>query len=404
MASTIPLSYGRQDLARLDGAVQREWLVSDGLGGFAMGSTAGLATRRYHGLLVVSRRPPGGNRMMSLVALDPTLVLGERRTQLAVHEWTSGAIDPCGHIHLESFRLKDGVPSWRWSLGDVLLERQVAMLHGRPAVAVLHRLLRAPLPVRLELSTLCTWRDVHGERQAGTEPTVDMTADGFIFEGAYRVAGSGFVAGGGWYVGSRWRVGAARGLPDHEDLWHAGEFVAELEVGGTHEVVAWADDLEHPPPPGAEVVAAAERRYQMVVSRSLPSDDVDRHLAHAADQFICGPAVLAGYPWFGEWSRDTMISYEGLLLATGRAEEGRALLLRAAETLSEGMLANTADTGAVEYNTADATLWFVHAVGRHVQRTGDRDLAAQLLPALAGVIDDHLRGTRLAFASTRTGW
>lgn len=222
MASTIPLSFGRQDLARLDAAAQREWLVTDGLGGFAMGSMPGLATRRYHGLLVVSRRPPGGNRMMSLVALDPTLVLGERRTQLAVHEWASGAIDPCGHVHLESFRLKDGVPTWRWSLGDVQLERQVAMLHGRPAVAVLHRLLRAPLPVRLELSTLCTWRDAHEERQAGAEPAVDLIADGFIFEGADPVAGSGFVAGGGWYVGSRWRVEAARGLSDHEDLWHAG--------------------------------------------------------------------------------------------------------------------------------------------------------------------------------------
>lgn len=95
--------------------------------------------------------------------------------------------------------------------------------------------------------------------------------------------------------------------------------------------------------------------------------------------------MLAGYPWFGEWSRDTMISC--LLLTTRRAVEGRGLLLRAAETLSEGLLANTADTGSVEYNTADATLWFVHAVGRHVQRTGDRDLAAQLLPALAGVVD-----------------
>ena len=107
-----------------------------------------------------------------------------------------------------------------------------------------------------------------------------------------------------------------------------------------------------------------------------------------------GPDVVAGYPWFGAWSRDTMISYEGLFLATGRADEGRELLRSYAGTLSEGMLANTADTGSVEYNTVDGTLWFLHAVGRHVAATGDIDLAAELLPALRDVVDHHLAGTR----------
>ncbi|MFD0823901.1 amylo-alpha-1,6-glucosidase, partial [Micromonospora zhanjiangensis] len=130
-----------------------------------------------------------------------------------------------------------------------------------------------------------------------------------------------------------------------------------------------------------------------------PADDVERALVLAADAFVVRagdgrPDVVAGYPWFGAWSRDTMISYEGLFLSTGRAEQGRDLLRGYAATLSEGMLANTADTGRVEYNTVDGTLWFLHAVGRHVAVTGDDDLAAELLPALRAVVDGHLAGTR----------
>ncbi len=135
-----------------------------------------------------------------------------------------------------------------------------------------------------------------------------------------------------------------------------------------------------------------------VRTTNAPGDSASATLALAADAFVvrtaAGPDVVAGYPWFGAWSRDTMLSYEGLFLGTGRAGLGRELLCSYAATLSEGMLANTADTGRVEYNTADGTLWFVHAVGRHVAATGDTDLAAELLPALTGVVDAHLAGTR----------
>src|SRR5207237_9251942 len=144
--------------------------------------------------------------------------------------------------------------------------------------------------------------------------------------------------------------------------------------GATASVEAWADDPFLPTPAAPLMVAAARRRTADVVMRTRPTDEADRTLAIAADQFVVttpsGPTVVAVYPWFGDWSRDTMTSYEGLLLETGRADEGRRLLTRAASTLSEGMLANTADTGALEYNTADGTLWFLHAVGRHVERTG----------------------------------
>ena len=126
----------------------------------------------------------------------------------------------------------------------------------------------------------------------------------------------------------------------------------------------------------------------------------------AADQFVIehdGPTAVAGYPWFGEWSRDLMTSYEGLFLSTGRAEEGREALRRAAATLSGGMLANTADTGTLEYNTVDGTLWFVHALGRHVEVTGDEDLGSELAPALSDIVARHLSGTRFGIGADADG-
>jgi predicted glycogen debranching enzyme len=150
------------------------------------------------------------------------------------------------------------------------------------------------------------------------------------------------------------------------------------------------------------VVTAARRRNRAVVAGTRPGDPATATLVLAADAFVvrtaAGPDVVAGYPWFGAWSRDTMISYEGLFLSTGRVDEGRDLLRSYAATLSQGMLANTADTGDVQYNTADGTLWFLHAVGRHVATSRDTDLAAELLPALRGVVEAHLHGTRYGIA------
>jgi predicted glycogen debranching enzyme len=230
------MRFGPQLCGDLDAASAREWLVADGTGGFAMGTVSGLRTRRYHGLLVVATSPPGG-RMLGLASLDPVLVLGDRRVRLAVHEWTTGAVDPEGHELLASFELMDGLPRWRWEIGDVVVERELAGVHGRPAVSAVHRLVRAPSAVRLELSALCTWRDANGERFGNGPPAVEQTDGGFAFEGAYRVAGPGFEPAGEWYRGVRYREEAARGLNDREDLWHAGTFAAGLglarrRVGG----------------------------------------------------------------------------------------------------------------------------------------------------------------------------
>jgi predicted glycogen debranching enzyme len=395
----IAIGFGPQVCGHLDAGVSREWLVPDGRGGYAMGTVSGLRTRRYHGLLVVAGETPA-TRHVGLVSLDAAVTWPSgARVRLGGHEWASGEVDPRGFELLERFDLTDGLPRWRWRIGDLVIERELAMTHGRSCVAVVHRLVSGG-PVRLDLAAVCTWRDAHGERRAdGPAPLVEPVAGGAVVAGAFRLSGPDWRPEGQWWHGVRHREEAARGLAAGEDLWYAGQFGAALDrPGDTAAVLAWADGLAEEPPPAVEVVAAARLRNRRVVAAARPADPVDGTLALAADAFVVdsgtGPDVVAGYPWFGAWSRDTMISYEGLFLGTGRADEGRDLLRGYAATLSGGMLANTADTGRVEYNTVDATLWFLHAVGRHVTVTGDTDLAAELLPALRTVIDGHLAGTR----------
>lgn len=397
-----PPAFGTRVCGDLSEGATREWLVPDGVGGYAMGTVSGLRTRRYHALLVAAENG-GSTRHVGLASLDPVLVTASgTEIRLATHEWASGTVTPYGHTLLENFTLDHGLPRRRWRIGDIVLEAELAAAHGRPAYGYVYRLI-AGGPVTLRVEALCTWRDQHGERSAaGGDLRQRPTADGVVVEDAYRIAGPGWIADGQWYRDVYLREEAARGLGAREDLWFAGSFSARLAgPGATLQLTAWAGDLDTPPPPAIQIVAAARERAAAVVARG--SDAVAAQLLLAADAFVVdrtaadgtrAPDVIAGYPWFGTWSRDTMVSYDGLFLSAQRIDEGRRLLRAYAATLSEGMLANTADTGAVEYNTADATLWFVHAIGRHVAATGDTDLAAELAPALDAILQAHLEGTR----------
>src|SRR6478735_6159589 len=347
------IAFGRGVCGSLDEAASREWLVTDGLGGYA-------------------------SRMVGLAALDTVVVVGDRRFRLSTHEWSGGAVDPRGYEHCASFDLDQGVPRWRFDLGAVLLEVEVAMMHGANAVAVVHRILTGQ--ARLEVTPLCTWRDQHGDRFAGADPGVEPTASGFVFESSYRVDGPNYRPGGSWFRGVVHREEAARGLGPMEDVWAAGTFTAELSAGEVLGVTA-TTDLGLASSDAPAIVAAARTRADAVAAQSIVRTPT-------------GPTAVAGYPWFGEWSRDLFTSYEGLFLCTGRAEEGRSVLVRAADSVSEGMLANTADVGTPEYNTIDATLWFLHALGRHVAHTDDLDLAAELSDTVVEIMAAHRTGTR----------
>lgn len=391
----LPLRFGPATATALTEGGDREWLVADGTGGYATGTVCGLRTRRYHGLFVPAVSGPAARRL-GLVALDPVLTLPSGATvRLGVHEWADGTVAPAGHELLESFDLDDGVPRWRWRVGGVVLERELAARRGPGEIAVVHRLL-AGGPVGLALEALVTWRDAHGERRGDGPLPVAHDAQGATVDGGFRITGPGWAPDGVWYRGVHARRERERGLAADEDVWLAGRFAADLATGDVLGVVAHRPAL--PAAPVVSTVAAARERAAVLVRAAGVDDPAAARLTLAADAFVvagpAGPDVVAGYPWFGAWSRDTMTAYEGLFLHTGRATEGRALLRAYAATVSEGMLANTADSGRPEYNTVDATLWFAHAVDRHVTATGDDDLAAELAPVLDGVVAAHVRGTR----------
>ncbi len=386
------VAIGPVATTRLPGRSAPEWLVTDGRGGYAMGTVSGLRTRRYHGLLVAPG--PSPSRTLAIAALDPVVVLRSgTRVRLGVHEWADRAISPDGHRFLQQFDLVDGLPRWRWRVGDVVIERELALQHGTGSLGLVHRLLAGDAEA-LELEALVTWRDVHGERRVGPPPVSDVLDDGVVIGGAVRLSGPGWTPSGVWFEGAFLREEADRGLAAVEDLWWAGTFRAAFDgTGSTTEVVAWTGDLNERPTSAREIVAGAHARSRALVAGA--SHPVERSLVRAADAFIVsGPDVIAGYPWFGTWSRDTMTAFEGLFLETGRLDEGRALLTRYGESVSEGMLVNTADSGQPEFNTVDAALWFVHAVDRYIARTGDHDLAVELNPSVTAIADAYLAGTR----------
>ncbi|WP_433720209.1 glycogen debranching enzyme N-terminal domain-containing protein [Actinoplanes sp. CA-051413] len=188
---TMPIILGPQTCGSLaaDGGAEHEWLVTDGLGGFASGTASGLRTRRYHALLTVAD-PVTAVRRVGLVALDLTLTLPSgAHVPLYTHEWQSGAIAPQGYRLLETFSLVDGLPRWRWRVVDIVIERELAMAHGSPSLAVVHRVVSAPEPVGLAVAAMCTWRDAHGERHAdGPALRTTQLSDGVLVEDAYRLA------------------------------------------------------------------------------------------------------------------------------------------------------------------------------------------------------------------------
>jgi predicted glycogen debranching enzyme len=386
------ITFGTQVCTDLDSGSRREWLLADGVGGYAMGTVSGLRTRRYHGLLTIAETP--ARRFLAVAALDATLVLGSRvRVSLGVHEWADRTVAPQGHLLLERFDLIDGIPRWRWRVGDVVVEREIAMTHGTPGVAVCFRQISGP-ECDLEVHALVTWRGSHDHRVGSGGLKVAHDSTGAVVENRYRLDGPHWAPDGRWYRDVFMREESARGLTDTEDLWSAGHFRARLGGAGDRMAVsAWA--LDSPSPPADVVIADARSRARRLIARANARSPVEEHLALAADTFvIAGPDVVAGYPWFGSWSRDTMISFEGLFLETGRAGEGRELLLASGQRLSQGMLSNTADTGSLEFNTVDATLWFVHAIDRYLHRNSDPELIAAAIPWLTEILDWHIRGTR----------
>ena len=280
-------------------ALEREWLVTNGLGGFASGTVAQANTRRYHGLLVASLKPPV-ERVLMVAKLDAVAYYRGAHSELGANEFADGTLAPRGFKRLAAFRLDGTIPVWTYQLGDALLEQRIWMAQGRNTTYVTFTLHGGTEPLDLELTPLCTYRDYHSHARGGWQLAVEPGPRGcriVAFEGArpftLDIERGEFIAGGDWYWGFHHRVEAERGLDTQEDLFRPGVFRARLAAGETLAFVASAESE------AAEPAAAAldrERRRQQALLEPLLASTPDwiRQLTLAADQFIVARADAQG--------------------------------------------------------------------------------------------------------------
>jgi predicted glycogen debranching enzyme len=408
--------------------ITREWLVTNGLGGYSSATVAGMVTRRYHGLLVAALESPFG-RMVMLNHLIECVMLPDGTTAaLGGEEYAEGRLDAGGAKHLVAFRLEAGLPVWTYAIGDARIERRVFMPHRQNTVCIRYCLTQGREPVRLSLRPAVHFR---GYEDAVTTPD-EARYHLAVHDGHYTVTtdGDGLpplrlrIAGG--QAKSEvdpqrinellYRVEEARGYAYRGALWSPGCFTLELQPNTPMTFIASTEDVAIVAalPPDEALQLELERRRRLVARSAGAADDaVAAELVLAADQFLITPAgrlldrlraqavgdevrtVIAGYHWFTDWGRDTMISLEGLTLSTGRYREAGFILRTFAAYVRDGLIPNMFPDGANDglYHTADATLWFFHALDRYVTVTQDRATLRQLLPVLQSIVDHHIRGT-----------
>ena len=412
------IEFGREICGSLEIAEQREWLVTNGIGGYASGTVSGNLTRRYHGYLVAAFHPPVG-RTQLVAKVEETASYDGRDYALATNRWASGAVEPKGYLSIESFRLEGTTPVWRFALADALVEKRNWMRHGENTTYVQYSLLRGSGAVRLAVKALVNYRDFHSNTHAGSwqmrieslEQGVQVTAYDSAIPFYLLSADCKFEPRHEWYRDCFLPMERYRGLDDHEDHLLAATASVELAVGESATFVFTTNaraELD-----GARGRAEHIDRERSLCSKWQGSDSQGasvapawaRQLILAADQFVVkrslpeesdGRSIIAGYHWFGDWGRDTMIALPGLTLTTGRPEIAKKILFAFARYVDGGMLPNNFPDagGQPEYNTVDAALWYFEAVRQYFETTKDTEGVSKLYPVLAQIINAHLKGTR----------
>ncbi len=391
--------------------VTREWLVTNGLGGYASGTIGGTCTRRFHGKLIAALPAPLGRTMMLNHLEEWITGPGDLRMELNGSEW------------LDEFALECGIPVWRYSQGTIRVEKRVVMPYGQNTTYVIFRLLHGPQGLTLHLRPSIHFRPHEGFLADRTPAAVTANGRRLEIHGsdeypALRIALAGddarFDEDPRTVEQVIYQLERDRGYDHEGPLVSPGVIRTTLplrrDVGIVASVETW--DVIHAMTV-AEVLAADNERRNKMLSKAATRDDVTSQLVLAADQFLIRPTtrsadeariaaagdtprtVIAGYHWFTDWGRDTMISLEGLTLVTQRHREAGSILRTFATYIRDGLIPNMFPEGehAGLYHTADATMWFFHAVARYVRWTGDRGTLRMLLPRMLAIVEHHERGT-----------
>lgn len=415
----------------LDQLLTKEWLVTNGVGGYAAGNICGVSTRRYHGLLVAALPEPLG-RMVMLNHLHEQVVLPNGNVvNFGGEERAGGYLAIYGADRLVQFRVDSGLPVWIYDVDGYVIEKRVYLAHHQNTVYIDYRLLQGEGEVRLRLLPSFNFRphEAPVNQPLASPYTLKAIENALELYSAseavppLRMALYGdaprFTIAGRVVNEIMYRIESSRGYEFTGDLWTPGRFKVALTIDKPATLVASTEPWEalRALNPVDALHSEMERRQHLVdIAGNVQSlhDPIASELVLAADQFIITPAgrvehaararaqgddirsVIAGYHWFTDWGRDTMISLEGLTLATGRHHEAGYILRTFAHYIHDGLLPNLFPEGAKEglYHTADATMWFFHALDRYVEYTGDDLTLKNLLPKLKDIVEHHNRGTR----------
>ncbi len=388
----------------LEHALSLEWLETNGRGGFASGTVAGANTRRYHALLLVARTPPS-ERVVQINHLDEWVESARHRTPLSTNLYP-GAVYPTGYQSCSSFALAPW-PTWTYAIGDLVIQRELFMPHGRDLVVLRWRRLDVREgSVTLQVRPMLSGRDYHathhenpalnstGEVHEGDvrwRPYGDLPTVRALHNGIYRHQPD-------WYRHVQFPLEAQRGLDSDEDWWSPGELSWPLAPGATATLIV---TTELKGTADADQLAQEEYRRRTAIRTSPAKDAFVGQLREAADAYLSvrgsGQTIVAGYPWFTDWGRDAFISLPGLCLATGQYETAWQIIEAFAQVISHGMVPNRfPDVGEQpEYNTIDASLWFIYALDRYAAYTGDHARVEAIgWPAVQAIVKEYREGTR----------
>ncbi len=428
----MTLSVPLEQLQDSDALLSREWLVTNGLGGYASGTLLGAPTRRYHGMFVPDLPSPWGRTVM-IPRLDEEVVVEGESVLLSGIEFEDGRLESDLTKVISAFTREWQTPVWRCSFKGRQLEKRVIMPYGHNSVYVEYRLLEGD-SVRLHLRPFVTFRMLDAPLHDARKPPFPLT----VLDGRYEMSlcenapslkmclrphAGVFVADPLLSPGVSYRVDRDRGAEHVESLASPGYFSADLMPGLPIAFVSSTEPWEHLEfTPEAIFDAEAQRLSKLVAQLPDASQhDIERWLTLAADQFIVHPGsrmeeqalarasgdeartVIAGYHWFTDWGRDTMISLDGLTLCTGRYREARSILRTFANYMQDGLLPNLFPEGQRKalYHTVDATLWYFHALDRYHRVTGDSETLLALRTVLKSVIEHHHNGTHFGIGVDR---
>ena len=400
--------FGRDFVSDLNDR-EAEWLVSNGIGGYASGTISGIPTRGYHGVLVAALSPPVDRRVV-VPALLETVIIEGRDIALSSLRWGGGTVSPDSIQALMSFRLEGLIPVWRYDCAGVVIEKRLWMDHGANVTRIEYLLLTAPGAVTLKVDVFSDSRDYHSRSFASDwRPEISANADCLnIHSGDVqlfaRLDGAVPEVDGAWWRNFDLAKERARGLTDAEDHVHAGTLRCDLTVGQPSQLVL---SVGQDAPVSASALQDESRRQQDLLrsANAISAPGWIDRLILAAHQFVVRrfmhdgtPAhtVVAGYHWFADWGRDTMISLPGLTLVTGRPEIARSVLMAFADVLDAGMIPNRfPDAGTEpEFNTVDATFWFVEAIAAVDKAAPDGAFLRKMYPYICSVIENLVKGTR----------